>query len=91
VLPLDRVGSPRQHVHVPLAHQSALAGILLASRFVAHALGRAAEQTIITRLNLLAPITEYITQPAQKDPRGICICQDPIYEEAYALKYPSTE
>ncbi len=91
VLPLDRVGSPRQHVHVPLAHQSALAGILLASRFVAHALGRAAEQTIVTRLNLLAPITEFVTQPAQKDPRGICICQDPIYEEAYALKYPSTE
>lgn len=91
VLPLDRVGSPRQHVHVPLAHQSALAGILLASRFVAHALGRAAAQTSVTRINLLAPITEFVTQPAQKDPRGICICQDLIYEEAYALKYPSTE
>jgi hypothetical protein len=91
VLPLDRVGAPHQQVHVPLAHQSVLAGILLASRLIAHALGGAREQTTVTRLDILAALTEFVTQPAQKDPRGICICQDPIYNEAYALKYPSTE
>jgi transcriptional regulator with XRE-family HTH domain len=91
VLPLDRVNAPHQQVHVPLAHQSVLAGVLLASRLVAHSLGSAQEQTTVTRLDLLAPITEFVTQPAQKDPRGICICQDPIYNEAYALKYPAIE
>jgi hypothetical protein len=91
VLPLDRVGAPHQQVHVPLAHQSALAGVLLASRLIAHALGRGPDHTEVTRLDLLAPVTEFATQPAQKDPRGICICQDSTYTEAYALKYPSAE
>lgn len=89
VLPLDQVGMPHQQVHVPLAHQSALAGTLLASRVIAHALGHAPNQTAVTRLDLLAPVSEFATQPAQKDPRGICICQDPIYRDAYALKYAS--
>jgi Prokaryotic E2 family C/ThiF family len=87
VLPLDRVGAPHQQVHVPLAHQSALAGVLLASRVTAHALGCSPKQTNVTRLDVLAPVTEFATQPAQKDPRGICICQDAIYTEAYGLKY----
>jgi hypothetical protein len=91
VLPLDRVGAPHHLVHVPLAHQSALAGILLASRLVASALGYASDQTAVTRLDVLARVTEFVTQPTQKDPRGICICQDPIYNDAYALKYPVAE
>jgi len=87
VLPLDRVGMPRQEVHVPLAHQSALAGVLLAGRLVAAAIGDGPAKTEVTRLNILRPIADFLTQPAAKDPRGICICQDPIYVDAWRLKY----
>jgi Prokaryotic E2 family C/ThiF family len=86
-LPLDRIGQPARDVHVPLAHQSALAGVLLASRLLAAAAGTSPDSTRVTRIDVQQPISEYLTQPAQKDPRGICICQDPVYREAYNLKY----
>jgi hypothetical protein len=88
VLPLSRAGVPAQEIHVPLAHQSALAGVLLAGRLIAEAIGLGAKSTAVTRVDVLRPISDYLTQPAQKDLRGICICQDEIYREAYDLKYP---
>jgi hypothetical protein len=87
VLPLGRVGAPRPEVHVPLAHQSALAGILLAGALVADVLGVRAPSTLVTRINLLRPLATYLTQPVQKDSRGICLCQDPDYTRAYQRKY----
>jgi len=87
VIPIGDAGSPRQEVHVPLAHQSALAGILLASAVVRKALGLTRTGTEVTRLNILQPVSLYATQPAAKDPRGICICQDNDYREAYKRKY----
>jgi hypothetical protein len=90
VLPLSRAGAPAQEVHVPLAHQSALAGVILAGRLLAASLDQTPSSTLVTRLNVLRPVGEYLTQPALKDPRGICICQDEIYREAYALKYDET-
>jgi hypothetical protein len=87
VLPLDRAGRPAGNVHVPLAPQSALAGVLLAGRLVAAALGRTANEAAVTRIDLLRPLQAELTQPAAKDPRSICICQDSVYREAYAAKY----
>lgn len=87
VIPLGRTGSPRQDVHVPLAHQSALAGLLLAGACVADVIGASPPSTLVTRINLLRPLEGYPSQPAQKDPRGICICQDPDYRTAYRQKY----
>jgi len=87
VLPLSRIGSPTQDVHVPIAHQSALAGVLLAGRLVARAMGRAPEGTCVTRVDVLQPLSEYLTQPMQKDSRGICICQDQLYQEVFRSKY----
>lgn len=90
VLPLGSAGTPRQDVHVPLAHQSALAGVLLA----AAALGsdrRAGRGTKVTRLDPLRPVPPVPTQPASKDPRGLCICQDQDYRAVYARKYTSAD
>ncbi len=87
VLPLDRIGQPAQDVHVPLAHQSALAGVILAGRLLAAAGGRTFETAMVTRLDVLRPVPPYLSQKVQKDARGICICQDPIYRKAYRRKY----
>lgn len=85
VLPLGSTGLPRQEAHVPLAHQSALAGVLAAARLCSL---RTGDVTMVTRLNVLGPIhPEFMTQPAAKDPRGICICQDPDFLTAYCNKY----
>ena len=73
---------------MPLAHQSALAGILLTARLVADASGhRRNEATQITRINVLRPLGQDLVQPAAKDPRGICICQDVVYQRAYQAKW----
>lgn len=86
LIPLGSLGTPRSEVHVPLAHQSALAGVLLAAQAMIST--RVRNRTPITRLNVLRePNTDYLTQYAAKDPRGICICQDPDYIAAYKRKY----
>ncbi len=87
VVPLDRIGEPARDVHVPLAHQSALAGILLAARLLADLLGRDVSTAEATRLDVMRPIAEHITQPIAKDARGICICQDPVYQTAFEAKW----
>jgi hypothetical protein len=87
LVPLDRLGRPNQNVHVPLAHQSALAGVLLAARAAQHAAGLGPASTEVTRLNVQRPLAEYITQPIKKDARGICICQDADYQEGWSRKF----
>jgi len=85
VLPIGQAGSPRAEVHVPLAHQSGLAGVLLAARLYSTIKART---TLITRVDLMRSInTRYITQARSKDSRGICICQDADFIEAYRTKY----
>jgi molybdopterin/thiamine biosynthesis adenylyltransferase len=86
VIPLSAIGAPRSDVHVPLAHQSALAGVLLAAAAVRNALvGDSLSQ--ITQLDLLKPLPAILIRPAAKDPRGICICQDEDYRDAYKAKF----
>lgn len=90
IIPLDQLGRPAQHLHVPVAHQSALAGTLLAARLVADALGHSLPAAAVARLDVLRAVPQLIpnlAQAAAKDPRGICICQDDTYVEAYSLKY----
>lgn len=87
VIPLGEAGSPRQELYVPLAHQSALAGVLLAAAAVRHALGLSRSGTQVTRIDLMRPIGSYLTQAAAKDQRGICICQDNDYRDVYQQKY----
>lgn len=87
VIPLGELGIPRQEVHVPLAHQSALSGLLLAAAAVRQALGLNGLGTHVTRINVMRTLGSHLTQPAGKDPRGICICQDADYRDVYKSKY----
>jgi hypothetical protein len=87
LIPLGEAGTPRQEVHVPLAHQSALAGVLLAAAAVRHALGLSRDGTRVTRVDVMRPLGAYTTQPAAKDRRGICICQDDDYRDVYKQKF----
>ena len=87
LLPLSRMGRPAQDVHVPIAHQSALAGVLLGARLISRALGHTPDSTEVTRIDVLQPLGDYLTQAMQKDARGLCICQDKVYQEAWSAKY----
>lgn len=87
VIPLGELGKPRQDAHVPLAHQSALSGLLLAGSVVRQALGLSLVGTHVTRIDVMHPLGFNLTQPAAKDPRGICICQDADYQDIYRSKY----
>jgi hypothetical protein len=92
IVPLGAIGSPRQEIHVPLAHQSALAGILLAAALGRRAIEGMDESSSITRIDILDQLGEYLTQPALNAADGRCICQDPDYVAVYREKYPpSTE
>lgn len=82
VLPLG-TRTAGNDVHVPLAHQSALAGVLLAARLVRRAAGHTAPTTEITRLDVRNDPPARPTQPAAKDPAGRCLCQDGDYQDAY--------
>lgn len=83
---LERLGAPVQEVHVPLAHQSALAGVLLASTLARHVVNNDEELTRVTRIDVLRPLGSYLTQPARaSDPR--CICRDADYVRTFEAKW----
>lgn len=86
VLPLDRLHAPRQEVHVPLAHQSALAGIQLAASFIRQLHGGVIDTTEITRINLLRSLGADLRQPARKGDQR-CICADADYVRRYTQKW----
>lgn len=86
VIPLARVGAPRSELHVPLAHQSALAGILLGGAAVRRYLAPL-KGSSITQIDVLRPLPTFHSRPAAKDPRGICICQDEDYRAVYRQKF----
>lgn len=90
VLALGGHTEPEVRTEVPMAFQSALAGILLAAEIVAHAGGlRSAQPATTTRINLLGPMTAYLSYPVAKHASGLCICQDDAYVTAYRAKYAS--
>ncbi|MGI8413457.1 MAG: E2 ligase fold family C protein [Solirubrobacteraceae bacterium] len=84
---LDRLGSPHQELHVPLAHQSTLAGVLLAARYVRLLMGEGPDRASVTRLNVMREISHHPTQAAAKRDDGLCICQDPVYALRYDQKW----
>lgn len=74
---------------VPMAFQSAMAGILLAAELVLDASGtRDASFPTVTRFNLHRPMPDVSTSVVRgKDSEGRCLCQDEDYQRAYAEKY----
>jgi hypothetical protein len=87
LIPLGMIGLPRQELHVPLAHQSALAGILLGAALVRRALGYGAKRTMTTRIDVTRPLGSFLTQPTLKADTGLCICEDHDYVSAYQKKF----
>lgn len=82
-------GTPQGEVEVPLAFQSALAGILLAAEIVADR-GGLRNQMLppTTTIDLLKPLGSYLLFTQQKHPSGKCICQDQDFIEVFKAKYP---
>jgi hypothetical protein len=81
-------GGDRGELSVPMAFQSALAGVLLAAEIVADAAPlRSAAMLPLTKLNLMKPLGSYLTEPVQKHASGRCLCQDPTYVGVYERKY----
>ena len=72
---------------VPMAFQSALAGIMLAAEIVKHAAGWPEAGAVSTRVNLLRPLARYLDDPIAPDRSGRCICADPDFKASYVLKY----
>lgn len=80
-------GASKVKAVVPMAFQSALAGILLATEVVKHAAGLPAPPTTSTRINLLRPLGAYLHDPKSRDATGRCICADDDFLKIYAAKY----
>ena len=79
-------------VYVPMAFQSALAGVLLAAELVAHAAGlKHVPPPTTTTVNLLRPLAAYLSFREAKSASGRCLCQDADYTAAYEAKYPEPE
>ncbi|CDX13980.1 conserved hypothetical protein [Mesorhizobium plurifarium] len=83
-------GSRLVRTVVPMAFQSALAGIMLAAELVKHSSGLPASPTTSTRLNLLRPLGSHLHDPKAKDSSGRCICSDEDFIGAYRRKYGNT-
>lgn len=74
---------------VPLAHQSVLAGIMLATQLIVAAhpeLRPFRSEGIEARLDLLAPFPQIAVRPRQRTPG--CICSDPDFIGRYRTKWP---
>ncbi len=85
-----RVGTERR-TEVPMAFQSAMAGIILAAELVVHAGGLRSEPLPCrSEIDLLRPLGTRLNSPAVKHPSGRCICQDKAYLDVYASKYPKS-
>jgi molybdopterin/thiamine biosynthesis adenylyltransferase len=72
---------------VPMAFQSALAGVLLAAEIVARGAGLSRPAETKTTIDLLRPQTPVLLQPRAKARLGNCICQDDDYIGAWRAKY----
>lgn len=74
---------------VPLAHQSALAGIMLALQLIAAARPELREhrsRATESRLDLMSGFPQISSRPRQKSPH--CICSDPDFVTHYESKWP---
>jgi hypothetical protein len=87
VLPLGHAEAPDPNVHVPLAHQSALAGVLLSAAYLRSRSERPASATAACRIDLLRRLGEIEPQPLLKRGDGRCICEDDDYRQVYAHKW----
>jgi hypothetical protein len=77
-----------QEVAVPLAHQSALAGIMLATQLLVASSPELApfrHKAVEARLNLLAGFPQMSARPRSRTPQ--CLCSDPVFLRRYSAKW----
>ncbi len=90
IIPLGEAGEVPRELQVPLAFQSALAGVLLAAETVRDVLTDGVQRrTSVRRLDVLRPLGDPSPQPALKVGTGTCICEDRYFIAAYQAKYRS--
>jgi hypothetical protein len=89
LVPLERLGSPRAEMHVPLAHQSTMAGLLLAAAAVL-AQDEKPGHTEVIRVNLLRPLGLDLRQRMASQPAG-CYCSDHDFVAVYAEKWARSD
>lgn len=82
------VGNQQLVGEVPMAFQSAFAGIMVAGQLVARQIGRRGSPNL-TQVDLLRRFPDVPGQWRRKVPDSRCICRDPDYLAAYAAKYAS--
>ena len=88
IIPLGESGVTPRELQVPLAFQSALAGVLLASEAARDLLTAGSQRrTVVRRADLLRPLGDSSPQSALKDGTGRCICEDPDFVAAYRDKH----
>jgi hypothetical protein len=88
LLRLGATPMTQRRVEVPMAFQSALAGVFLAAELVAKGAGlKHFPPPVTTKINLLRPLGPYLSLPTTKHPSGNCICQDADYVSAFKQKY----
>lgn len=89
IVSLATLGETLQEMHVPLAHQSALAGVLLGATLVREAIGVTTNSVSELRIDVTHSLTEYVRRPVRKS-TGPCICKDRDYQERYREKWSPT-
>jgi hypothetical protein len=88
ILGMGGATAQNKQTEVPMAFQSALAGIMLAAELIAHAGNiRSEAAPTVTSINLLRPLGVYLSRRVAKDSLQRCICQDADYVIAYQTKY----
>lgn len=81
-------GVLNQKMETPMAFQSALAGILLASELAIHKVGlRQNSIETTTRFNLLRPLSRFLNDTTLKPKNQDCICQDVDFRQQFSSKY----
>jgi molybdopterin/thiamine biosynthesis adenylyltransferase len=79
-------GDGAARVEVPMAFQSAMAGMMLAAELVKHASDWKSGE-VTTKLNLMRRLGECLSERQEKTADGSCLCQDLDYVAAYRAKY----
>ena len=88
IIPLGEAGPAPSELQVPLAFQSALAGVLLAAEAICDVLTDGARRkTLLRQMDVLRPLGELSPRPALKAGTGSCICEDQDFVAAYRAKY----
>jgi molybdopterin/thiamine biosynthesis adenylyltransferase len=79
-----------KRIEVPMAFQSAFAGVLMAADVVAEVANLRSRLPTTTQINLLTSLPELPSSGQAKSENSRCICVDPDFIDAYKAKYKVT-